>query len=105
MPEGAFIKFFNWFRKNEIETESAEFNSAFAVFYKGEKMERELDIIKVLSPAVQIKLLELKRSQGPFGIGFRGEVMFVVFRPNLFKKMRTNFFKKTELDPRDEEAM
>jgi hypothetical protein len=104
-PEGIINKFLNFFRKKEINTESAEFNKTFAFFYGGQKVDSELEIVKTLSPAVQIKLLELKNKRGGFTILFRGDTVFVVFEGNLFKKMYTSFFKSIELDPRDHELM
>ncbi|MFH0820671.1 MAG: hypothetical protein V1908_02745, partial [Candidatus Peregrinibacteria bacterium] len=102
-PEGALMKFFNFFRRNEIDTESEEFNKSFAVFYKGEKMDKELGIIKALSPAVQVQLLELKKKEGPFSLLFRGDAALLMFDGQLLKKMHTNFFRSIQLDPRDSE--
>ena len=105
VSENIFLSFLNFFRKKEIDTESAEFNKSFAVFYAGRKMENELDIIKVLSPAVQVKLLQLKNDEGKYSVLFRGEVAIFLFSGRLLKRMRANFFRKVELDPRDQEKL
>jgi len=105
-PEGLLEKFFNFFRRNkEINTEFAEFNKTFAVFYAGKKVEKELEIIKTLSPATQVKLLDLKKSEGPFSILFRGDTVIFMFDGMLLKNMYTNFFRKVELDSRDKESL
>lgn len=104
-PEGIVNKFLNIFRSGEIDTESAEFNKTFAVFYRGQKIEQELEIVKTLSPAVQIKLLELKKRRGGFTILFRDDTVIIAFDGNMFRHMHSNFFKKVELDPRDHDFM
>ena len=105
VPETTMNRFWNFFRKNEINTESAEFNQTFATFYAGTKLEKEMDIIRILTPAVQVKLLDLKKSVGQFSILFRGETLLFAYKGPLLSKMHTNFFKKVEVDPRDREAI
>lgn len=58
-PENIASNTLNFFRKKEINVESLKFNEIFAFNYNGEKIEEEQSIVKVLSPAVQEKLIQL----------------------------------------------
>lgn len=102
-PENFMHKFINYFSKKEVDTESAEFNKIFAVYYSGQKVEKEMDIIKTLTPAVQVKLIALQKEKGQYSLLFSGDTVVFAFEKDLFKNMKTNFFKKVELDPRDKE--
>lgn len=104
-PETSINRFFSFLRKKEINTESAKFNKFFAFYYNGEKADKEIEIIKILSPAVQVRLLDLVNQDSKFGIMFRDETVFFMFSGKLIKKMHTNFFKKVELDFRDQEVI
>lgn len=104
-PEGFLSKFLNIFRSKEINTESHDFNQAFAFFYNGKKSDEELQIVRVVSPSVQVRLLEMKEAEGPFCLQFRDDIVVFLFNRNLFKKMHTNFFRKVEIDQRDIEAI
>ena len=104
-PESFGSKILNFFSRKEIETESSEFNKTFAFYYNGKKSQKALEIIKTLSPAVQLKLLNLKETEGNFTILFKEQLVLFVFKGKLLKKMKTNFFKKVELDPRDQKTI
>lgn len=101
MPEGVGHKIWNFFSRKEINTESSEFNKSFAFYYDGKKVESELEIVKILSPAVQQKILELKKKRGPFSMWIKNDVILVSFKGFLLKKMQTNFFDKVQIDKRD----
>ncbi len=102
-PEHSFFGLFR--RKTEIHLESTEFNKSFAVFYNGQKAEKEQEIVKTLSPSLQVRLLEMKKKEGDFEVLFVDEVMLFSFSGKLIKKMKSNFFKKIEIDPRDSEVI
>ncbi len=101
-PEESITSFLNNFRKKEISIESHDFNKSFAVFYNGKKREKELDIVKVLSPAVQVKLLDMKEKEGNYSVFFHGDAVIFVFNGGLIKKKNTNFIRKVEIDPKDQ---
>ncbi|PLW80438.1 hypothetical protein C0585_02475 [Candidatus Woesearchaeota archaeon] len=60
--ENIFSKIGNFFTKKEINTESIEFNKIFAFSYNGRKDEHAINIVKSLSPAIQEKLIHLKKN-------------------------------------------
>ncbi len=101
-PENLFTNFLDFFKKKEIDIESHEFNKAFAFSYNGKKDKKVLEIVQTLSPAVQINLLELKRKTKSFSILFKDNCVLFSFKGRLLPKMKTNFFRKIELDERDE---
>jgi hypothetical protein len=102
---GASIK--NFFRGDKnIRTESSEFNKYFSVYYNGKKMQKQLEIVKTLSPSVQVRILEMTKKEGKFALQFRGETVIFVLNGKLLQKMKTNFFfKGVQLDPRDQKAI
>ncbi|HEY5714206.1 MAG TPA: hypothetical protein VIT68_02540 [Candidatus Gracilibacteria bacterium] len=103
-PENG-LRWFRWFSRKEIDTESDEFNRAFAFTYNGAKDEKALEIVKTLSPAVQTKLLDLKKTEKYFSFLFKEEAVIFATNGHLLPKMHTNFFKKVAIDPKDEEAL
>ena len=104
-PEKILSKIRNFFTTKEVETESIAFNKAFAFYYDGAKADKELEMVKTLSPAVQLKLLDLKKTEGPFSVLFSGEVVIFLFEGVLLKKMHTNFFKKVEVASQDKKYL
>ena len=104
-PEKILSKIRNFFSTKEVETESTEFNKSFVFYYDGEKADNELDIMKTLSPAVQLKLLNLKKSEGNYSVLFCGDVVVFLFDGVLLKKMHTNFFEKVEVASQDKEFL
>jgi len=100
--ESVFHKFFNFFRSKEINVESVEFNRSFAVYYDGKRMKKENDIFSILSPTVQLHLVEMKRRMGEFSIYFIKDVCFFVFPNKFFPKMKTNFLWEARLHPADQ---
>jgi phage pi2 protein 07 len=102
-PNSIEAWFLSFVRKNEnINTESVDFNKCFSVFYNGNKIEKQLEIIKTLSPSVQEKILNMREEQGKFSLQFRGETVLFVFSGYLLRRMKTNFFLRgVRLDPRD----
>lgn len=86
-----------------LSTESHEFNQYYKVTYNGQSGHEAINIIRTLSPALLEKLINLKKSQGETDIYFKGESVIFMFSGRLLPKMKTNFFKKVELDDRDQE--
>ncbi len=105
VPEHFGHRLLHWFRRKEIDTESTAFNKAFAVYYNGEKVEKQLEIIKTLSPSVQMRLLQMRESFGKFSLQFRDDAVVIVFPGRLLKWMKTNFFRQVAVDVRDKEKL
>lgn len=101
VPESFWHGIKHWFTKKEIETESNSFNRTFAFEYDGQKVENELEIVKLVSPAVQMKLIDLKDTVENFNLLFQEDTVLFVFEKLIFEKMQTNFFRKVEIDSRD----
>ncbi len=104
-PEHLGIRMLNFFRKKEIDTESAAFNKTFAVFYNGSKVEKQLEIVKTLSPSVQVRLLEMKEQFGRFTLQFRDDAIVIAFPGRMMRWMKTNFFLRVAVDDRDKAAL
>ncbi len=104
-PEHIGMRILNFFRRKEIDTESAEFNQSFAVFYNGSKVDNQLEIVKTLSPSVQVRLLQMKERFGKFSLQFRDDTVMIVFPGRLLKRMKTNFFRQVAVDERDKEQL
>lgn len=100
-PENMFDKIGNMFSKKEINTESNRFNKTFAFSYRGPKEEQSQHIVKVLTPAVQEKLLSIHDRKKNPQILFNDNVISFMFDGTLFKKLHTNFKKSLDLDQRD----
>ena len=111
-PQSFFSKVGNFFSRKKVHTSSVDFNKAFAFKYKGKRSEKELDIVKILSPGVQEELLKLnehkRKSLGFFERRTSGiSVLFaddsvVFFSPGrLLRKTKTNFLKSPEIKEED----
>jgi len=85
----------------EINTESIEFNRHFAFDYKGTKGEKSLDIVTVLSPAVQQKLTKLRKSKGKFYILFAEDCAVFLFSRMILYNPKTRLFKSIEVHDED----
>ena len=79
-PETTYDRIGNMFTNKELNTESIEFNKHFAFSYNGEKSEEGLNIIQTLSPAVQQKLIDLKKMTGSIRILFSEDSVFFSFK-------------------------
>lgn len=101
-PDSVGGKIVNFFTRKNIDTESAEFNQAFDVYYAGKKDEKALEIVKTLSPALQTNLIKLLEHE-KFSLMFRQDVVIFMMDGVLLKKMKTNFFRDVKLHPADKE--
>jgi hypothetical protein len=104
-PEGVFNKIGNFFSKKEINTESNEFNKAFAFSYNGSKDNEAQNIVKVLSPAVQDKLLSMKNKKGSYSALFSNHAVTFIFDGLFFKQIHTDFKKSLVIDSRDSDFL
>lgn len=104
-PDNVLKSFFLQFRTKKIDVESAAFNRHFEVYYNGRKVDHQLEIVKALSPAVQVRLLELRSALGPYTMLFKSDMVFFMHDGELLKGMRTDFFKKVEIAEEDKFAL
>jgi hypothetical protein len=123
MPEKKSHRFWRKFGiGKDINLESEAFNQAFKVFKNGEPSQQDLvQIFVKLSPAVQEQLVDLANENPNSSIYFAGDTFLFVRDGMLFPtkkgispikhkgapnvQMHTNFFKKVELDMKDEEYL
>ncbi len=105
VPEHFGRKLLNFFWRQEIETESSEFNKTFSFIYNGKKDDKALEIVKTLSPAVQVQLINLSEKEKGLSVLLRGNVIIFMTNGRLIKRMKTNFFRSVALDPRDKETV
>lgn len=99
------MKFFRFFKGKSVDTESTEFNNQFDVYSSNKKVESPQKILEVLTPAVQMKLLELVRRNGKCEVLFKDDMVFFVFNGRPLKNMKTNFFKKVDISQKDQESL
>lgn len=104
-PETVFSKIGNLFTKKEINTESIEFNKTFAFKYDGKKGEKALEIVKTLSPSLQLKLLELNKHKRDMRILFAKDCVFFDFQGKFFQSLDTNLMKNIEISQKDRDMI
>ena len=100
-PQDLQGSFRDYFSDADIKTESRKFNKRFSIYYNGTKEKNENEIIKLLTPAVIIKLIEIKNRYGDFYLIFGPELVIFVFTKNLLYINHTDFTKNIEIDQRD----
>jgi len=74
---------FNVFNSKEIDLESDEFNKLFSFSYTGKKEENSAEIVKNLSPAVQLGLIDLAKRRPSFRFFFSKNTLVFLFRGEL----------------------
>lgn len=88
--------------KKDIQTEWHEFNKTFFIECWTKDGRGEKEAIQTLSPAVQERIMDLKKKRGNFIMVIEDDVCAVRFlRKRVHPMQKTNFFKSVELDPRD----
>lgn len=88
-------------RRVNLNTASAEFNRRFDVYRDGVEQEDRHAILRILTPAVQVRLLDLHNEEGEFAFYFDHEAIVFIFHGRLMKGMQTDFFRSIELAPED----
>ena len=83
-----------------IITESIEFNKYFNISYDTQN-EKVLEIVKTLSPAVQVRLTDMIHAKGAYGILFSENCVFYVFNRLFLHHLKSNLYKGIELNPQD----
>ena len=68
-------------------------------------MKNEPEIVRVLSPSIQVRLLELQKREWGLEVLFVNDTMLFSFSGKLLKNMRSNFFKKVEIHSADIDAV
>jgi hypothetical protein len=87
----------------EIKTESEVFNKTFGVVSDSKDTDSKLQIMKVLSPSVQTRLVDLYSKYHIRAIAFKTDIITIaVYDDKMWKARYTNFFRKVAIDERDE---
>lgn len=88
---------------SDYKTESEEFNRIFSISMQSNRPDSKLQLLKVLSPSVQVRLIQLASLFPLAKIGFSGSQMILDFNGLIWKCKHTNFFKEVKVDARDTE--
>ena len=96
---GIFSKF-----EESIKTESVDFNNAYVIKASSSKGQDMNEIIKILNPSVQIRLVDFSHKYtGIKSLSFKLDLLIISFHESIWKTRYTNFFKSVSIDMRDEE--
>lgn len=93
--------FFSNFNSKELQLESQEFNTLFKFDYQGKRSEKKAEIIKNLSPAVQLKLIKLAKRKAILKILFSEEKIVFAFKDKLIYNLNTNAYRYSGIKPND----
>lgn len=85
----------------DIRTESEEFNKRFKIVRDDKDEMVKTQIIGILSPSVQVRLINFADMVSIETIRFQNDVMIIVFEKEIWKSVFTNFFKKVVIDEKD----
>lgn len=90
---------------NRLKTESEEFNRTFTIKNNTEVADSKMQILKVLSPSIQVRLLQLANTFPVHvnQIGFHNDQMILDFDAEIWSFRYTNFFQEVSIDERDKE--
>ena len=92
-------------KSKEFELESTDFNKLFAFSYDGKKDHNALEIVKNLSPAVQLKLARFAAEKQLKEILFSKSNIIFTFKNSLASTLKTDFMKSSELKTADAEIL
>jgi hypothetical protein len=91
--------------EEHIKTESEEFNKTYRIISDNNDENTQMQIIKILSPSVQTRMIDFsKKYKDPY-IYFCNNVLAIVFNGEMLKGKYTNFFRKVDIDQRDEDRL
>ena len=76
-------------RGKEIDVESIAFNKKFKFYYKGRKDEQAPKILKLLTPSIQLHLMELANKKRGTTVLFKGDMLVFMFNNRLMRKRST----------------
>ncbi len=78
-PQTSLRTLDHWIYKNDTNLESIELNKEFGVYGRNEQKADAPEVFGVLTPAVQLALLELKKEVGPFEMALMKNVALFMF--------------------------
>lgn len=90
--------------KVNIKTESNEFNDRFKIICEIDDASFKNQILKILSPSVQVRLVDFGNTYPVARIYFQKDVMILEFVKKIWNRKYTNFYKEVQIDHRDEES-
>lgn len=104
-PQVNFAGMDNTNKQKEITTESNEFNSLYRFSYRGSKDDVSNEIFKILSPAVQEKLIKLAAIRLYPQVFFAENTITFMFGGRWDFQLKTDFKKSLEVYQEDIESM
>jgi len=87
--------------EKHIETESEEFNKAYRIISDNNDEGTQMQIIKILSPSVQTRMIDFSKKYTDPNIYFCNNLLAIVFNKEVLEGKYTNFFRKVGIDQRD----
>lgn len=85
----------------DLKTESVDFNERIDVKIPGASKETKRQVLHVLSPSVQVRLVDFVKKYPIESITFQHNCMVVVFEGLIWETKHTNFLKRVMIDERD----
>jgi len=91
--------------KNNIELESIEFNERFIVNFVDKKTTVATEIIKILTPALQQKFIEVADKYGYFTVEFSNNAVLFSISGDKINVFRTSAFGEIKIKAQDEKKI
>lgn len=85
-----------------VKTESADFNKLFQISSDQKDEAAKMQIIKILSPSVQVRLIDFIKNINFEAIYFQNNTITIIFPDEIWRPVYTNFFNQIAVDARDE---
>jgi hypothetical protein len=100
-PLSTTFALYRWGEKSIYRTESEKFNELFKIRSNSNNSDTRLRIMKLLSPSVQVRLIDMANKYSLDCIAFEENCMIILFSNKFWKVKYTNFFKNITIDQRD----
>ena len=93
--------FFGLGKGKEIDVESIAFNKKFAFYYKGSKEEQSPKILKILTPSVQVHLMELTKKKKGVAVLFKNNAVTFRFANKLLRMPKSKILRDGKVSQKD----
>lgn len=87
--------------KNELETESHEFNKTLSILLPDNSPEVKQKILQVLSPSIQTRITDFAKTYQPYMIIFHHNLLVINIGKSIWKTRHTNLFFSPHISPKD----
>lgn len=84
-----------------IKTESDEFNKQFLIIAGDSSVHTKEAIMRVLSPSVQVRLIEFSKQYPLTLVSFNDDIMTLKFSQQIWQPKYTSIFNLMKIDPQD----